>query len=315
MSTEYVLLILIFNQIGLTFNPGSVIQGSVTFQKFQDFYLYLGEFGDYSVLTKLSTSSNATLYVAYIDQVPFTSVKPSSSTLDVGDVPLRPVNSAYTRIRVSWSNNAGLRVYDPSTIPSLSNDTSLLNQTVFFSLTSSVAYKTPGSGASFINMDYWEYVQIAFAAAGVFLITSITFAIRRYVEERRRRQFIIMRGGAPSVPVHRPIPIMHKFIAGVPNATINQSSTSVPFSKEEFKSSLAPDVNMTATTVLVLMPADHESYLSQGQLPPFSFGTNILGNGTETASRSKPLKGKGMRKIFEMIPMKTIQKSSRVLSL
>ena len=140
---------------------------------------------------------------------------------------------------------------------------------------------------------------------GVFLVSSIGFAIRRYIEERRRNELSILNGGTLSTPVVRPIPLLYRFKIDTGN---NQRGENIPLSREEFQTSIS-DHTLAATTILVVMPSDSVSYLNQGLLPPCSFGTHIS---SCSSAPSGPSKSKNPRKkgLKEMIPMRVIRSAT-----
>lgn len=253
--------------------------------------------------------------MSFADQNPYTSFT-TSNQLTSGSTSILPVNyNNFTRIRVSWSNNAGIKAYENSSLPPLSNTNSaalFLNKTVSFSLFATLDYSAvvTGGGSGGGNSDYytfWDYMQIGIAMVGVFLASSIGFAIRRYIEERRRNELSILNGGTLSTPVVRPIPLLYRFKIDTGN---NQRGENIPLSREEFKTSMSnSDHTLAATTILVVMPSDSISYLNQGLLPPCSFGTHISSSSSSAAgpSKSKNSRTKGL---MEMIPMRVIRSAA-----
>ena len=279
--------------------------GSVDFQNYVDFYMYLGDsYGNYAATVKISNISlDAQLILSFPDQQPFTNFS-FASDLSSGEIPIRPINSYYTRVRVAWGNNAGLRLYDDSILPALfNNDTAYLGKKVSFVLYGNAftnEYENPQAYHSF-----WDYMQIGLAMLVIFSATSLLFGLKRYIERRRMQREALLNGERLLVPVIRPIPQLHKYRLGIDSA-----SPVFPISKEEFQSRVSPTDTLTATTLMILIPNHQESYLSQGSLPPFMFGTNIHVKSTKLNQKKGKSGSSSGEQTIEMIPLRIIKSSS-----
>ena len=124
------------------------------------------------------------------------------------------------------------------------------------------------------------------------------------MERRRRQREAILNGQRLLTPVIRPIPQLQKYCLGIDS----KSSSLYPISREEFQSSVFPGDTLTATTVTILMPNQQQSYLEQGILPPFMFGTHIQAK----SSKSSKLKGNKGKDAIDMIPLRIIKTSKEI---